>query len=40
MELTVARKLLDLNARSENNIKIMEAKVKEVEEKGLINFYL
>ena len=33
MELTVARKLLDLNARSENNIKIMEAKVKEVEEK-------
>jgi len=33
MELTVARKLLDLNAKSENNVKVMEAKVKEVEEK-------
>lgn len=31
MELTVARKLLDLNAKSENNYKVMEAKVKEVE---------
>ena len=30
MELTVARKLLDLNAKSENNYKVMEAKVKEV----------
>ena len=33
MELTVARKLLDLNAKSENNYKVMEAKVKEVEAK-------
>ena len=33
MELTVARKLLDLNAKSENNYKDMEAKVKEVEAK-------
>ena len=33
MELTVARKLLDLNAKSENNYKIMEAKVREVEAK-------
>ena len=33
MELTVARKLLDLNAKSENDVKVMEAKVKEVEEK-------
>ena len=33
MELTVARKLLDLNAKSENNYKVMEAKVKEVESK-------
>ena len=33
MELTVARKLLDLNAKSENNYKVMEAKVKEVETK-------
>ncbi|MBK5896795.1 SF1B family DNA helicase RecD2 [Catonella massiliensis] len=33
MELTVARKLLDLNAKSENNYKVMEAKVREVEAK-------
>lgn len=33
MELTVARKLLDLNTKSENNYKVMEAKVKEVEAK-------
>ena len=33
MELTVARKLLDLNAKSKNNYKVMEAKVKEVEAK-------
>ena len=33
MELTVARKLLDLNAKSENNYKAMEAKVREVEAK-------
>lgn len=33
MELTVARKLLDLNVKSENNYKVMEAKVKEVEAK-------
>lgn len=33
MELTVARKLLDLNAKSENNYKVMEAKVKKVEAK-------
>ena len=33
MELTVARKLLDLNAKSENNYKVMESKVKEVEAK-------
>lgn len=33
MELTVARKLLDLNAKSENNYKVMEAMVKEVEAK-------
>ena len=31
MELSVARKLLDLNAKSENNFSVMEAKVKEVE---------
>ena len=37
MELTVARKLLDLNAKSENNYQVMEAKVKEVEVKTGIN---
>ncbi len=31
MELTVARKLLDLNARSETNFRLMESKVKEIE---------
>ena len=37
MELTVARKLLDLNTKSNNNFKVMEAKVKEVEKKIGIN---
>lgn len=37
MELTVARKLLDLNTKSNNNFKVMEAKVREVEKKIGIN---
>ena len=37
MELTVARKLLDLNTKSNNDFKVMEAKVKEVEKKIGIN---